>query len=124
MDGEKRKKLGKRGEELAIGFLEDRGYCIIERNFRCRLGELDIIAKEDNQIVFIEVKTRMSTTFGLPQESLHYSKKKRLTRLASLYLANHHLQKASCRFDVIAITVKGERVHAIDLIKNAFEATV
>jgi len=118
-----KKKVGKKGEEIALSFLRKRGYNILDRNFRCRLGELDIVAEENNQIVFIEVKTRENLSFGLPQESLDYLKKKRLTRLALFYLASRHLKNISCRFDVVAVFLKKGRVENIHLIKNAFEAT-
>lgn len=116
------KEVGKRGEKLALSFLKKRGYRILDRNFRCKIGEIDIVAEEGGQIVFVEVKTRRNFSFGLPEETLNYFKRKRLTRLALFYLSNHHLQKKPCRFDVVAILFKKEKPRNIHLIKNAFEA--
>lgn len=123
MDNGKRKDVGRRGEKIAFAFLKKRGYHILDRNFRCPLGELDIVAEEGGQIVFIEVKARQSFNFGLPEESLNYPKKRRLTKLALFYLSRYNLKKVSSRFDVVAILLDGEKVKDIHLIKNAFEAT-
>ena len=123
MKDDKRKNLGKKGEEIALCFLKKKGYRILNKNFHCQLGELDIVAEENNQIVFVEVKTRKSLNFGLPQESLNYPKKKRLTKLALFYLTTHHLGEISCRFDVVAILVNREGAETVHLIRNAFEAT-
>ena len=123
MYSDKRKELGRKGEEIALSFLKKKGYHILDKNFRCPLGELDIVAREGDQIIFIEVKTRRSSGFGPPEESLNYIKKKRLTRLALFYLTNNRLKGVCCRFDVVAIVFKKEKVEAIHLIKNAFEAT-
>jgi len=118
-----RKDVGRRGEKIALAFLKKRGYHILDTNFRCQLGELDIIAEEGGQIVFIEVKTRQSFDFGLPEESLNYPKRQRLTRLALFYLSRYNLKKVSSRFDVVAILLDEKKVKDIRLIKNAFEAT-
>jgi len=118
----KNKEIGKRGEKLAISYLKKRGYRILDKNFRCKIGEIDIVAENDGQIVFVEVKTRHNFNFGLPEEALNYFKRKRLSRLALFYLSNHHLQKKPCRFDVVAILLEKEKPRDIHLIKNAFEA--
>ncbi len=117
------KKLGKEGEELAVSFLKKRGYQILEKNYRCRLGEIDIVAKDKEKIVFVEVKTRSSLTFGLPQEAVNYSKQLRLTRLALAYLSHHKLKDISCRFDVVCILTESKKPKKIHLITNAFPAT-
>lgn len=116
------KKLGKKGEELAVSFLKKKGYQILEKNYRCRLGEIDIVAKDKEKIVFVEVKTRSSLTFGLPQEAVNHPKQLRLTRLALTYLSYHKLKDTSCRFDVVCISTEGKKPK-IHLITNAFPAT-
>ncbi len=118
----KRKELGNRGEEVAANFLKKQGYQIIERNYQARMGEVDIVAREGKSIVFIEVKTRRSTDFGLPEEALSYDKRRRLTKLALGYLAYHKIKNKNCRFDVVSILVNEDRVKDVRLIKNAFEA--
>ena len=120
-----RKKLGNRGEKIAAKFLRKQGYQIIEKNYHSRLGEIDIVAKEDESIVFVEVKTRCSTDFGLPEEALSYDKRRRLSKLALGYLAHRRIKDTNCRFDVVSIlmdTNKVRKVKHIELIKNAFPA--
>lgn len=118
----KRKELGKRGEKIAANFLKKQGYQIIERNYRAKMGEVDIVAREAETIVFIEVKTRRSTDFGLPEEALSYDKRRRLTKLALGYLSYYKIKDKNCRFDVVSILMDEDRVKDIRLIKNAFEA--
>jgi putative endonuclease len=120
-----RKKLGNRGEKIAAKFLRKQGYRIIEKNYHSRLGEIDIVAKENESIVFVEVKTRCSTDFGLPEEALSYDKRRRLSKLALGYLAHRRIKDTNCRFDVVSIlmdTNKVRKVNHIKLIKNAFPA--
>jgi len=119
----KRKTLGNRGEKIAVNFLRRRGYQIIERNYRSFLGEIDIVAKEGENIVFVEVKTRSSTDFGLPEEALSYDKRCRLTRLALNYLTHHKIKNVNSRFDVVSILMDESEVENIQLIKDAFPAT-
>ncbi len=121
MDDDKRKKVGKKGEDVAAFFLKKRGYRILDRNFRCYLGELDIIAEKEGQIIFVEVKTRQNIDFGLPEEFLNYPKRKRLSKLALFYLSTHYLQERPCRFDVVAIQYQKGKAK-IHHIKNAFQA--
>ncbi len=117
-----RKKLGNRGEKIAANFLRKQGYRIIEKNYHNRLGEIDIVAKEDESIVFVEVKTRRSTDFGLPEEALSYDKRRRLSKLALGYLAHRRIKDTNCRFDVVSILMDNNRANHIKLIKNAFPA--
>ena len=120
-----RKKLGNRGEKIAANFLRKQGYRIIEKNYHSRLGEIDIVAKEGEFIVFTEVKTRRSTDFGLPEEALSYDKRRRLSKLALGYLAHRRIKDTNCRFDVVSILMdnkKVSKVKHIKLIKNAFPA--
>jgi len=117
-----RKKLGNRGEKIAANFLRKQGYRIIEKNYHSRLGEIDIVAKEDESIVFVEVKTRRSTDFGLPEEALSYDKRRRLSKLALGYLAHRRIKDTNCRFDVVSILMDTNKVKHVKLIKNAFPA--
>ena len=117
-----RKKLGNRGEKIAARFLRKQSYQIIEKNYHSRLGEIDIVAKEDESIVFVEVKTRCSTDFGLPEEALSYDKRRRLSKLALGYLAHRRIKDTNCRFDVVSILMDNNRANNIKLIKNAFPA--
>ena len=102
--------------------MKKQGYRIIERNYQARIGEIDIVAREGESIVFIEVKTRRSTDFGLPEEALSNDKRRRLTKLALGYLAYHKIKNKNCRFDVVSILMDEDRVKDVRLIKNAFEA--
>jgi len=115
-----KKELGKKGEEVAFRFLKKNGYRIIERNYVCKMGEIDIIAKERDTLVFVEVKTRTSTTFGLPQLAVNSSKQMQLSKVALSFLKEKRLEDVKARFDVVAILLrpKGEE---IELIKDAFD---
>ena len=98
---------------------------MIERNYRSRLGEIDIVAREDETVVFVEVKARRFTDFGLPEEALSYDKRRRLSRLALNYLAHRRIEDTNCRFDVVSILMDSKKVGKakhIELIKNAFPA--
>lgn len=117
-----RKKLGNRGERIAANFLRKQGYQIIEKNYHSLLGEIDIVAKEGESIVFVEVKTRRSTDFGLPEEALSYDKRRRLSKLALNYLAHRRIEGSNCRFDVVSILMDNNKVKHIELIENAFPA--
>ncbi len=115
-----KKELGKKGEELALQFLKKRGYRIIGRNYVCKMGEMDIIAKEKDTLVFVEVKARTSTTFGPPQLAVNSAKQRQLSKVALNFLKEKHLEDVKARFDVVAILLrpKGEQ---IELIRDAFD---
>ena len=98
-----KKTLGQEGEKIAIKYLQRLGYTIIEQNFRCKSGEIDIIAKEDNQIIFIEVKTRTSNRYGEPIEAVNRIKQKHIVLTASYYVFLNH---SNIRFDVIEVLKK------------------
>ncbi|MFC1837373.1 YraN family protein [Thermodesulfobacteriota bacterium] len=120
-----KKKLGAKGEEIAGRYLKGRGYRIIERNYRSRLGEIDIIAEQGQDLVFIEVKTRTDILFGTPFESITVQKQKQLAKVALEYLGKEDIQDRPARFDVIGIRLKGvdDTFHEaeIELLQNAFE---
>lgn len=99
----RKKLLGKKGEDLAVEFLIRKGYKIIERNFSKRYGEIDIVAKDGDTLVFIEVKTRTSNTFGSPLEAVTHWKIKSLVKTANFYKLRHPQLPDDMRIDVVAI---------------------
>jgi len=111
---------GKKGEQIAAEYLKKNGYKIKELNFRCPLGELDIVANEKKVVVFVEVKTRYSHELGYPEEAVSLRKQKKLSHLALWYMQNKKITDASARFDVVAVTLYPNRKE-IKLIKNAFD---
>lgn len=96
------KSLGNKGEKRAAAYLTSKGYKIIERNYRCKLGEIDLIAEKDNIIVFVEVKTRSNDRFGKGFEAVVHKKIDKIRKVAMLYMIQKDLQK-EIRFDVISI---------------------
>jgi putative endonuclease len=113
---------GNQGEVIAKKFLIKKGYKIIEVNYRCRIGEIDIIATNDNKICFVEVKTRNSLIYGRPFESVNYFKQNRIRKIAQYFLIlNKQYQDLSPRFDVISIYLSQEiKKPQIRFIQNAF----
>jgi putative endonuclease len=115
-----RKELGALGEKLALEHLRKRGYKIRETNFRCRQGEIDIIAQQKDCLVFIEVRTRTGSDFGTPEESVTAAKKEKLVSLALAYLQTHRNLPSSWRFDVVAVELdRAGQVSRIELIQDA-----
>ena len=117
-----RKNKGAWGEDRAAEFLEREGYRILERNYRCPLGEMDIIAREGRTVVFVEVKTRSSERFGPPQAAIGPQKQRRMTAIALYYLKGKGWLGTPARFDVAAVSL-GEGGEKITLYRNAFDAT-
>jgi len=111
---------GKEGEKIAAAFLKKNGYRISNINFRCVLGEIDIIARDKGELVFIEVKTRKSGELGYPEQAVGIKKQKKMSQLALWYLQEKNITDASARFDVVAITMLPFG-NEIKLIKNAFD---
>lgn len=99
----KRHETGKLGEDLAEKYLEQIGYKVIERNFECKQGEIDIIALDKNEIIFIEVKTRTSIKYGSPADAVNENKQKHLLKAVKYYLYSRHLENEFVRIDVIEI---------------------
>jgi putative endonuclease len=97
--------LGRRGELAAARYLESHGYTVVDRNWRCRLGEIDLVLLDGRTVVFCEVKTRSQRIHGLPEEAVSPVKQRRLVRLARAYLAHAGIVDAAVRFDVVAIDV-------------------
>ncbi|MEG0306887.1 MAG: YraN family protein [Clostridium sp.] len=115
------KSIGNYGETLAKTYIETLGYISIEQNFSCKLGEIDLIAKDSNYICFIEVKTRYATRYGYPLESITSKKIKKLYRAAQYYISLNNIHKSFFRFDAIEIIINAnDSSHRINLIKNAF----
>lgn len=100
-----RQEIGARGEDAAEAYLRRSGLDVIDRNWRCPVGEIDIVAIEGESLVLCEVKTRTTIAKGTPEEAVSAAKRKRLTRLAEAYIANAGIQPCEVRFDVIAIRV-------------------
>lgn len=113
---ENKRKTGGRYEEIAAAFLQERGYRILERNFRDRFGEIDLVARDGRYLVFVEVKYRRDSGSGYPEEAVDARKQARLRHTASSYLySRHYPQDMPCRFDVVSIL--GEEIR---LIADAF----
>jgi putative endonuclease len=113
---------GRRGESLALEFLIGLRYAIVEKNYRKQYGEVDIIARDGDTLVFIEVKTRQTTVFGTPFEAVDARKQRQLSRIAQEYIQSHRLGDEPARFDVIAVRLERDNQSAtIDHMKNAFD---
>ena len=113
-------ELGLYGERIAAVYLKNNGYKILQANFRSPLGQIDIVARQGEAVVFVEVKTRTSENFGAPEEAVDFRKRRKMTQLGWFYLKTHNLTGAYCRFDVVSVLVKKEKDISINLIKNAF----
>jgi len=111
--------LGEKGERLAAQFLKKRGYRIIEHNFRLRQGEIDIVAMDKKELVFVEVKARSSLNQEFLMASVNQEKKKRLTRTALYYLRKNNYDGITARFDVVLI-IDTDGYRRVELMKNAF----
>lgn len=116
-----KRSFGSDSEQLAAHYLQNKGYQILGMNWRCKIGELDIIAKDGDQIVFIEVRSRHTNSTEAAFESIIPRKQSKLIKLAYHYLEAHDLSDADWRIDVIAIAVPGSGEHLIDHAENALE---
>jgi putative endonuclease len=112
--------LGSEGENLAVEFLRKKNYKILAKNYKTFIGEIDIVAKDAETIVFVEVKTRANDAFGCPFEAVNARKKQKLKNLALLFLKRHR-QKAPARFDVISVVQMQSGKKTIEHIIDAFE---
>jgi putative endonuclease len=119
----KKDKTGRWGETLARLKLLISGYNIIETNYRTKGGEIDIIAKDHGELIFIEVKTKRSEDYGTPEEAVDYRKREKLSQLATAYIAEKELFDMPARFDVVAVDLTSIRPR-IKIIKDAFESTL
>lgn len=115
-----RQSLGRRGEQLAAGKLSALGYEIVARNFRCPLGEIDLVARIGETWVFAEVRTRRGRKFGAPEESITPRKKSHLIAAAQTYLQLHDLPDCNWRIDLVAVELtSGGELLRVDVIENA-----
>ena len=111
--------MGRSGEDAAVTYLEARGYRILERNFRCKQGEIDIVAERGSAIVFCEVKTRRTDRWGQPSEAVDFRKQGRLRRLAAVWLSEREVRSRDIRFDVISVVAMGAELR-LDHLEDAF----
>jgi putative endonuclease len=112
--------LGKEGERLAEQYLRKKGYKLVERNYRCTAGELDLIVLDQRVVVFVEVKTRTGHGFGTPFEAVEIRKQRKIIQAAQFFLAEKRLQQRDARFDVVGVSWGG-RDPVVEHIENAFE---
>jgi putative endonuclease len=115
-----RMELGARGERIAAAYLTDAGLRVIDRNWRCREGELDLVAREADAIVFCEVKTRRGSGFGHPVEAVTPAKQRRLRTLAQRWLAAHDEHAPDLRFDVVGVLLRPDRPALVTHLRGAF----
>jgi len=116
------KLIGRQGETAAARFLRRRGYRILEQNFRCQAGEIDIVAEDGGVLVFVEVKARTQEEFGLPQAAVTEGKQRRMVLAAQSFLQQRGIKGVDCRFDVVAVQLAPDGSRRLELIKDAFQA--
>ena len=116
----RQQKSGEKGEAIAVRQLKKNGYKIIETNYRIQLGEIDVIAKDKDTIVFVEVKARRSVHFGSPKGAVTTQKQKKISTVALYYLKATNQITAKARFDVVAVNLNRDKPR-VEIIKNAFE---
>ena len=114
-----KRSKGAAGETLAAEFLKAKGFVILERNYRFDRGEIDLVARDGQELVFVEVKTRHSNTYGAPEESVTPAKEEQLKKVAEGYLYEHQIEGQSCRFDVVTLTYQ-DGSPVLRHIQNAF----
>lgn len=115
--------LGRQGEQVAAEFLKQKGYAICARNFRVSLGEIDIIAKADDVLAFVEVKTRRGCRYGTPAQAVNYYKQRKIIQTAKCFLRQHHLEdECRCRFDVLEVYALPGNKWQVHHLPGAFES--
>jgi putative endonuclease len=117
---DRRRELGDAGEALVAEWYASAGYAVLERNWRCREGELDLVAAAPSVLVFCEVKTRRSHAFGQPFEAVTAAKQRRIRGLAARWLAERGVRAPRLRFDVASVTAPPGAVPTVDVIEGAF----
>lgn len=115
------RSLGGTGESIAATFLKGVGFAIVECNFRCVCGEIDIIARDGRSIVFVEVKCRKNDNYGPPQLAVTPFKQRQISKAALVWLSKKRLYDADARFDVVAIVLREHDLPKIEHIRNAFD---
>ena len=111
---------GKEGERIAADFLKKNGYRIVENNYRCPIGEIDIVARDKDDLVFVEVKARKSSALGYPEQAVGRQKQRKMSQLALWYIQEKKLHGINARFDVVAVLMQSSG-NDVKLIKHAFE---
>ncbi len=119
--GDARRRTGQTGEDIAVAYLRKKGYVILDRNFRCPVGELDIVAQKQQIIVFVEVKTRRKEKFGPPELAVDARKRGKIEKLAAWYMKGKGKESAPVRFDVIAVSIYEGEKPQVNHIENAFQ---
>lgn len=114
------KDIGYYGEDLAVNYLKRNNYIILEKNFLCKLGEIDVIAKKGDIISFIEIKSRYCDNFGKPMEAVDFYKKKRIINVSKFYIKEKKLNNFFFRFDVLEVFLNYNKNSKINFIKDAF----
>jgi putative endonuclease len=118
----KRSETGLLGEKLAQAFLKKKGYRILETNYRCRYGEIDIVARQGDRLVFAEVRTKNNLKFGTPEESISYTKMQHMEQAAECYVQEHQAEGLNWRIDLIAVELDADRrVQRIEQIENVLQ---
>jgi putative endonuclease len=112
--------LGKWGEDLALNKVKKLGYRCIVRNYRCPLGEIDLIARDGDTLVFVEIKTRRGRSLEYAKEAVNYRKRRQLSKVALAYMKENGCAEARARFDVVVINLDG-REQEIEVVRNAFD---
>lgn len=118
-----RLRRGVQGEQLAVDYLKRLGYRIQQRNYRCRQGEIDIIAWDGPVLVFVEVKTRSRTDFGVPQAMVTGQKQAKIVQVAMVYIQERQVRDTALRFDVVAVTCIPGAVPEVVHVPAAFDAS-
>ncbi len=116
-----RAPLGERGETAACVFLKKNGYEILEKNYKCKIGEIDVIARRQGRLAFVEIKTRTSAQFGAPQEAVDLRKQEKIFKVAQWYMKEKKLVKTPVAFDVVAVLWKEGQAPEMRLFADAFE---
>jgi len=117
----RRQRLGQGGEQHVARYLKKKGYRIVAKNYRCKLGEIDIIARDGDELVFIEVKTRSGLSHGSPAAAVNFRKQRQISRTAQWYLTERTLFDSPARFDVISVLFNDAGQQTIEHISNAFD---
>ncbi len=113
-------ELGRRGEDVAVQYLQEQGLVVLSRNWRCRHGELDVVASCGDRLVVCEVKTRSGTRFGEPAEAVDGRKIARIRKVTNAWLAAHHVRWSNVRFDVCAVLIEPGRPATVQHYREAF----
>lgn len=115
------KLIGDYGEDCATKYLISNGYEILERNYKCPLGEIDIICFKDNILSFVEVKSRFNFSYGLPREAVNFKKKQKIKAISSWYIMNSKIEDVNIEYDIVEVYLDDNNVeYKIEFIRNAF----